>query len=347
MLYKTQQNIINLNTTLMITIKDESFQIRKIRKANGKWQCFPKDKNAAPIELDADIVYGTLPSVRKFPWQTHLLQIKRADSFIISAVMDGLVLFEIPEEKYPENIKKELEHTQKLLQEIKEFNAAYDAKVKTAISDYLPLVPAVTDMETKISELPVAMRPYLKIRLYAGDKSAETKQRLALMYWLMTIVDRLYKRHVRKGTFESANGMLYFLAHRLDGTVDYNEAMVENMIENPQYKDSKLYVLYYEIAEQLNEVLPQLPKIVEIYCNYVVREVLYLVSQDIWEMEREETNHPRYYSIQRKETPHGIEERIYAHCRENMKLPQFVSFIMEQKFSSQEIENMHNNYNLL
>ena len=331
----------------MVTIKDESFQIHKILKTDGKYQCFPKDKNAAPIELDADIVYGTLPPVRKFPWQSHQLRIKRAGSFIISAVMDGLVLFEIPEEKYPESIKRELEHTQKILQEIEKFNAAYDAKVKTAISDYLPLIPVVTDMETKISEFPVAIRPYLKIRLYAGDKSVETKQRLALMYYLMTIVDRLYKRHARKGTFESANGMLYFLAHRLDGTVDYSETMVENMIENSKYKDSELFVLYYEIAEQLNEVLPQLPKIVEIYCNYVVREVLYLVSQDIWEMDREETSHSRYYFTQRKENPHGIEERIYAHCRENMKLPQFVSFIMEQKFSSQEIEKMHNNYNLL
>jgi len=332
----------------MITIENETFQIRKIRKVDGKWQCFPKEKNAQPIELDADIVYGKLPPVRKFLWQYHELHIKRADSFIISAEMDGLVLFDIPENQYPDDIKRELKRTEEFMQKAEQCRLAYDAKVKSEISNYLPMVKPVCDMEKEISKLLIVFRPYLKIHFYKGEKSEDAKQRLTLMYWLMVIADRLYKRHVRKGFFDAAQGVLYFMVQRIDGTVDYNEAMVNSLVENPKYRDGQPYVLYHEITEQLHEVLPNLTnKTVEVYCNYVVREVLYLAAQDVFEMHDEEAYHSRYYSAKRVENPNGIDEEIYMGRRYNMKLPQFVSFIIEKKFSSEEIEMLHNRYNLL
>ena len=77
----------------------KNYQIKRIKHDGKYWVLYPKDETCL-IKLPVEIVYGNLPPVRKLPWQCHDLELKLLGKFVVSANMDGLVLFDIPKEEY-------------------------------------------------------------------------------------------------------------------------------------------------------------------------------------------------------------------------------------------------------
>ena len=149
----------------MEIIKAKNFRIKKVKKVDEYWELYPKD-GKKPLRLKTDLVYGKIPPVWKFPWQSHKLKLKvLVDKFIVFAEMDGRVLFEISEDQYSEKMKQEVQYTQRIEEEWQAHVKEYRASVKAQLLAFLPKVPTVINIEDEISKFPVCWSNYLKIFL--------------------------------------------------------------------------------------------------------------------------------------------------------------------------------------
>ena len=127
----------------------------------------------------------------------HELKLKElVGKFIIYIEMDGCILFNLSEDQYSDEMKKEVERVQKIEAAYVTVKEEYRASVSTQLAEYLSQVPAVTDIEDEICKLAVCWYRYLKMFLPMQYGNKEEQQRLFLLYWLVTIANRLYKRHV-------------------------------------------------------------------------------------------------------------------------------------------------------
>ncbi len=318
----------------MKTIKEKTFRINKVRMGEEYWELYPKGEDK-PILLRIKDVYGMLPPVWKFPWQSHELRLKYlVGKFIVYAEMDGLVLFNIPESKYSDEMKKELARIKKIEAEYAVFEKEYRDSVKTQLAEYLPKVQAVADIEDEIGNLPVCWSRYLKMFLFMQYGNKEEQQRLFLLYWLVIIANRLYKRHV---DVESSLSVVFAagdLKVKNFATDELSEELVKQIEEKPEFRNDRAFALYFEIKQELNRVLPPAPKRLEVYLVQVIGQLLEAYAYDAAELH---CKRPRDFWGDTTNT----DNEAYRYMVCEMKLPQFSSLIVEKKFTVDEIERFN------
>lgn len=318
----------------METIEEKTFRIKKIRKNGGYWELYPKESKR-PLRIKVDMVYGNLPPVWKFPWQCHMLKLKSlVDRYIIHAEMDGRVLFDIPEDKYSDEMKKELARIKKIEAEYAVFEKEYRDSVKTQLAEYLPKVQAVADIEDEIGKLSVCWLRYLKMFLFMQYGNKEEQQRLFLLYWLVIIANRLYKRHVDVESSLSVVFAVGDLKVKNFATDELSEELVKQIEEKPEFRNDRAFALYFEIKQELNRVLPPAPKRLEVYLVQVIGQLLEAYAYDAAELH---CKRPRDFWGDTTNT----DNEAYRYMVCEMKLPQFSSLIVEKKFTVDEIERFN------
>lgn len=321
----------------MEIIKAKNFRIKKVEKVEGYWELYPKD-GKKPLRLKTDLVYGKLPPVWKFPWQSHRLKLKvLLDRFIVGAEMDGVILFEIPEEKYSPEAKQALAEKREMDKKIEAYEMEYVDSVKLQLNEYLPMVPPVKDVEDEISKLPVCWSRYLKMFLHMQYGSTEEQQRLFLLYWLVTIANRLYKRHVDvESSMDVAFASVEFELKNF-ATEEIFDITAQLIEENPKFQNSMVYALYFEIKQELNRILPKAPQRLKVYLIQIIAQLLENYAADAAELH---CKRPRDFWGDTVNT----DNEAYRYLIEKMKLPQFSSLIVENQYSQEQIERFNNHY---
>ncbi|MBR3677043.1 MAG: hypothetical protein IKN71_07930 [Alphaproteobacteria bacterium] len=313
-------------------IEEKSFLIKKIKKADGYWLLFPKGKKE-PIKLEEHIVYGNLPPTWKFPWESHKLTLKIVlGKFICYAEMDGLVLFDFDESEYPEDIKKEKARIWLLERQIAAEKEKYIKSIKQQIVEYLPLVPVVENYEDNIETLPICWQWYMRMLVPMLYQDDEARRRLYLTYWLITIANRLYKRHVDiESRIDITFGQIKFATLK-SATEDIYTVIPKEIENNPKFSNSTVFKLYREVKVEMERILPSMPDTLETYLNYTVTCLLEAFSADYATLESER---PRHLST----NPATSDRSAYRYLHSKMKLLKFSSLIIEKQFTDEEIED--------
>lgn len=333
---RINKHIINIKIYVMKTIKEKTFRINKVRMGEEYWELYPKGEDK-PILLRIKDVYGMLPPVWKFPWQSHELRLKYlVGKFIVYAEMDGCILFNLSEDQYSDEMKKEVERVQKIEANYVAMKEEYKASIVTQLAEYLKRVPVVLDIEDEIGNLPVCWSRYLKMYLPMQYEDDDKKQRLFLLYWLVKIANRLYKRHVDT---DSSLSVTFALVDFINGNSflpargDFSaEVVLQQTEDDPKFKN--VLSLYFEVKQELNRVLLPMPKRLEIYLIQTIIDLLVAYAQDAAELC---CKRPRDFWGETINT----DNEAYRHLIYAMKLPQFSSLIVEKKFTVDEIERFN------
>ena len=321
----------------MEIIKAKNFRIKKVKKVDGYWELYPKGFDE-PLRIKAENVYGKLPPVWKFPWQCHELKLKElVGKFIIYIEMDGCILFNLSEDQYSDEMKKEVERVQKIEAAYVTVKEEYRASVSTQLAEYLSQVPAVTDIEDEISKLPVCWSRYLKMFLHMQYGSTEEQQRLFLLYWLVTIANRLYKRHVDvESSMDVAFASVEFKLKNF-ATEEIFDITAQLIEENPKFQNSMVYALYFEIKQELNRILPKAPQRLKVYLIQIIAQLLENYADDAAELHCKRLRDFWGDTV-------NTDNEAYRYLIEKMKLPQFSSLIVENQYSQEQIERFNNHY---
>ena len=318
-------------------LEEQSFKIKKIKETNENWLLYPKGAKE-PIELSKERVYGKLPPIWKFPWNYHILNIKTAANYITYAEMDGIILFDTPEEQYPEHVKKAIARIRKIDEDYEQMQKKYLDMLKAQLTEYLPQVPEVKELEDSFTELPVCWHMYLKLRLPMLYQNDDSRQRLTLMYWLITIANRLYKRHANgESDFKIGWLQIDFLI-RTTAVSNLNDTLVNEIENNPDWRNNVAFTFYFEARAELRRVLPQAPSRLEVYlvrtiCRLITAYAEDLATLNIYRRRGLLTGNKLYSDYQE-----------YYWWLKDMKLPKISSLIIEKEFTDEEIAKFKLNF---
>ena len=330
-----------------ISKRKESFAVQRIEKLENGWKFYPADGSKKPIFIDLQQFSGQLPRKFRFFWQKRQFEYEHYNEFIVSATLDGIRLFEIPEEKYPENLKKDLAAFRKKWADYLQRCKQEDEQLQINLRAYMYLIPSDKNLEDKISNLRIPLRVYLKLHLFRS--SAENIQkRVYLMLQLCQIAERIYKRHIKETDKEHSPdwtctfATLQFgpLAHD-DIWPDYHFDMVNMEKSTGIEKTHKVYATYYEAETLIRETLPTTNNMfIERYLNYLVRKLLGLFAED-WDTLQHNMRRSGWSNLRR-----CTDEEDYAHKYRQMKLLHHTNFILPEEFSQTQIDDFINNYSL-
>ena len=103
-----------------IFMEKKSCLVKKIKQTDNGWNLYPVDEEEKPIFISRENYSGDMPPFFKWPWQQVRLKITQIQDFQVSASIDDIMLFEIPEKDYPEEIKKRLLYGEKLQKDYEE-----------------------------------------------------------------------------------------------------------------------------------------------------------------------------------------------------------------------------------
>lgn len=327
-----------------IFMRKETFLIKRIEKVISGWNLYPVEKNNQPVFISKDNYSGKMPPFFKWPRQKVKLEITRIQDNMLSAVLNGIKLFEIAEADYPPEVKKILQKGEKLEQEADAAIKAQDNAIKAALSEYLLTVPLNPGLEDEISKFHICLRAYLKLHLFKGASTKDYLRRLNLMALIFEIARRIYCRHVDERDFLGITmGELRFGMH-LFGEVYPSYRIDVKEIENAVKDKSKTDVSladYYEAEKLIAQMLPETANTLLLrYLNYVVRDVLSVFSGDYSEFDCK--------LLKDGWTGRRIctNEQDYKYQYKNMKMLKYSSFILPDVIPDKAIDSFIQNYNL-
>ena len=311
---------------------EKKFRIKKITKNGDVWELFPKE-GGEPVRLSTNLVYGDLPPRRKWPWECHELTIKTVSyKYPVYAEMDGRVLFDIPEDKYPEEVKQEVRRIEKIQMDYAEYQKQYAETINAQLHDFLPKVKPIADLEEEIDKLPICWRAYLKMHLMMQYESEEARQRLFLTYYLVKIADRLYRRH----TDLDAPLSVVFRSVEFSLNKQFSDCLTQELAKEFE-KDadySTKYVVFKEVKLELERVLPPAPQSLNWYLNQTVHRLLAAYADDYANLVCERPRDLWGDTI-------NTDNEAYRYLCSKMKLPRLSTLIIEKSFSDAELENFN------
>lgn len=156
-----------------------------------------------------------------------------------------------------------------------------------------------------------------------------------MLYWLIDIANRLYKRHVDLESSLSIAFASVEFSIKANVSAELSEAMVQELENTPEFKDEEAFATYFEAKQELQRVLPPAEKRLEIYLNKVVNQLLGAYADDAAKLHCKRQRDIWGGTI---DTDH----EAYRYLIEKMKLPQFSSLIVENQYSKEQIERFNN-----
>ena len=332
---------------LSIFIEKTTLPLRRIEKCDDGWKLYPAGQSEQPIFISRQQYDGKMPPTFKFFWEKRILTLKKYDDFIVSAHLDGVLLFEVEAKSYPEKLKKEIAAVEQNYQNYLEQCKKEDEQLEKDLVDYLPLISTCSTLEDDISSLRVPLRVYLKLHFFRGTPSSDFQQRLALMFVLSQIAERIYKRHVSETDKKYSLDLDCCFAALRFGPLFHDDIFPNYHFDMKRMEEAvglesahETYENYYEAEQLIAERLPKCPENIKRYLNYVVRELLYLFAEDWNELQsnfmRDGWNNSRLCS----------DEQDYQYCFEKMKLLHYTNIILPEKIPQNKIDDFVKHFNL-
>ena len=326
-----------------IFMEKKSCLVKKIKQTDNGWNLYPIDEEEKPIFISCENYSANMPPFFKWPWQQVRLEVIQINDFQVSASINGIKLFEIPEKDYPEEVKKRLNYGEQLQKNYEEERKKTDEAIRKALNEYLQTWPRNPNLESQISELKICFRPYLQLHLFKGPSAQEYVQRVNLMAKLCEIAQRIYYRHFdEKSLFGATSGYLKYgiqLFNELYPSYNLRVEEIEQAVKDKSKTDVTL-ADYYEADRLLTEVLPQIEDdLLKRYLNYIVRDVLRYYAKDLKELSS-------HYLTDAWGKRICTNEEEYQRQFESMELLKFHSLILPEQFSDQTIKNFIDCYTL-
>lgn len=330
-----------------ISKRKESFAVRRIEKLENGWKFYPADSSKKPIFIDFQKFSGQLQRRFKFFWQKRQFEYEHYNEFIVSASLDGILLFEIPEDKYPETLKKDLAAFKKMQADYLEKCKKEDKELQKDLAEYWKLMPADKNLEDEISKLRIPLRVYLKLHLFRSSEK-NIQKRVYLVLQLCQMAERIYKRHVKETDKEQSLDLsCSFATFRFcpifheDIWPDYRFDMADMEKSAGIEETHKVYASYYEAETLIKDILPATNNtLIKRYLNYLVRKLLGLFAED-WDTFQSNMKRNGWYNLRS-----CTDEQDYAYQYKRMKLLHHTNFILPEEFSQSQIDDFINNYSL-
>lgn len=307
-------------------IYKKTFRVKKIAEDEQNWIISVIDSDRV-FRLSKKNVYGKIPPVWKFPWQHHSLTIGELFDFVTYAEMDGVILFDIPEEQYPERIKRRVAAVKRFEIESTAAQQAYQEDLRRQIAEYLPQVPQVHELEDSLDKWPICWRAYFLLLLPMQYQGTDSQQRLYLVYWMASIAQRLYKRHVDSSQMLSTNFAAAGFSISSLAVCALTESWVIKM-ENSH--DDESFLSYFEVRDEFRRVLPPVSPRLELYLVKEIYRLLAAYAEDCALLSRER---PQGWGA-----PLTSDGSAYCSLCKRMKLPKVRSLIIENSISDKELE---------
>lgn len=326
-----------------IFIKQKTFLIDKIEKVDDGWNIRVKEKDVKPIHVSNHYYTGKMPPKFCFPWHKRKLHVLMVDDFVISAKIDDISLFTIDFNDYPEKIRERLLQGEEIVKKVNHQMAEEDNVVRQSLAKYISNFPVDKKLESKISQLHVCWRVYLKLHLLKDVRTKDKRRAICLMYKLIKIAELVYFRHVNVRKSEKENSMeVTFAPFILDVKTNLwvnHHCPIESIL-NYIGTDTEIYGFLFEIDRLIDDQLPPVENsFLKNYLNFVVRKVLNLFAQDYATLQRFYATDAWYKRIK-------SDEEDYKDNYQQMSLLKYGSFILPRVFSDEEIQSFMHNYSL-
>lgn len=329
--------------------KKSGFSIRRIKKTEGGWNFYPVGSKE-PIFVPW---FGKKISFlcRRLGCTLELETFKGEN--VISVTIDGETVFKLEEKDYPDELKENLAYLRKLEQQDEAEKQVYDKELVADLKAYLELISENLHLEDEISELLLPLRVYLRLHLYQGtrpedpEERLDFKRRLSLMLILSQVAQRVFLRHMDKKNKDSPLNLDILFGPLLFGSVigstdvfpDYRYDMGTMEESVGVEKAHQAWFAYYETKELLEVEFPSCQPNVREYLNYVVRQLLYLLAEDWYDL--------HFYAAKNFRGNRVFsDEAEYRSRYDKKKLPYYTNFILPEKIPSDRIEWFFNYYAL-
>ncbi len=321
-------------------IKEKSCLIKKIESTADGWILHPVNKDEKSIFISQKNYTGKMPPFFKWPWQDIKLDMTYIEDFQVSVSLNGNKLFEIPETDFPQSIKDYLSYMEGYEKEIEKAEEERQKEIKQALEKYFPSISIPQDIEKEISALAIPLRTYLQLHLFMGEDINYRKQRIALTLKLCEIAVRIYKRHVPEtDILGTLDGAIRYRFTTIFPHYGHDVKKIEKSCQDDAMRKS-LFADYYEVNRALKEFLPPVGNnLLNNYLNYTVRRILCIFSYD--------TDYLECHHIKDAWGNRILSDEMdYKRNYKEMKMPQFQSLILPEKFSDEQIADFIKNYSL-
>ena len=213
-------------------------------------------------------------------------------------------------------------------------------EIKQALEKYFPSISIPQDIEKEISALAIPLRTYLQLHLFMGEDINYRKQRIALTLKLCEIAVRIYKRHVPEtDILGTLDGAIRYRFTTIFPHYGHDVKEIEKSCQDDAMRKS-LFADYYEVNRALKEFLPPVGNnLLNNYLNHTVRRILCIFSYD--------TDYLECHHIKDAWGNRILSDEMdYKRNYKEMKMPQFQSLILPEKFSDEQISDFIKNYSL-
>lgn len=321
---------------IFVKEKEHNYVVDKVIKTADGWDLsFDKTRHLSIRSTDYS---GNLPPKKFLPWQKHHLHLFCIDNFVYKAIFDETLLYEIPEEKYPERIKEAIAKDLSLQQEVEAQWKAEDDHIKNELAEFLKNFPARINLDLDVKELEFLMRGYFRFHYFNGEPDEDYRKRLSLMFVIAQIAVHYMKRHI--GTNPNSWDKIDHLAMTLRSPFPgyrHPAEMYEDACADSGGTKGTLD-RYYELKKLLTQYLPEITdESLLRYLNDVCQIFLYQFHNDFADF------HERRHRNIRGEFIHS-EKSDYKEHYASLKLTNFKSFILTDIVSDEDKAVMIRSY---
>lgn len=327
-------NIIKFLVLMNIFMNRHVFSVDKFEKLATGWNIRVKDNGDDKIFfIDRRYYTGKLPPKFTFPWHKWKIALVMVDDFIISAKLDDISLFKIEPENYPDEVQKRLQQGEELMARVQQQWDQTDNKIKELLTEYVRQTDINKQLESECSKLHICWRAPLKLWLLKGKKDEDYLRRLALMYNLFTIADRIYRRYTdTQEDFSVAWARLQFSCRTelwINPHLSFETIIEAHESNKTSIPSKERFALFFEIDELMETSLPPIKdKLLHDYLNFIIRQILSVYAEDYATLD---LNYARDGWYKRTST----DEQDYLRNYQKMKLPNYDSFILSPQISAE------------
>lgn len=229
------------------------------------------------------------------------------------------------------------EFPQELWNVYEKSNQEEDKEIIAALGNYAKFFQADTTAEEKISQFHICWRVYLKMHLYLDPQDNARLQRFNLMFRLVSMAAKMYKRHIDEKDFCAITLATFKFGSSYPG-YHTDAALIEKCCKKSDVQIT--LANYYEADRLIDQELPEVENaLLKRYLNHTVQKLLSVYAEDYSVLSENCKKNFRGERIFDDEKEYSIQFKL-------MNLPKEENFILTNSFNDEEIKNFLIHYNL-